>query len=79
MISKGKKFILSNGITVVLTIDEINILSKLADGCRSVDISEQTSYNETYVRNKVTIILNKLGATCRTHAVAISLRECIIN
>jgi len=73
-----ERFILSNGITVALTTDEISILSKLADGCRSVDISEQTSYSESYVRNKVTIILSKLGATCRTHAVAISLREGII-
>ena len=61
-----------------LTPREIDVLRLVAGGNTNKEIAAQLSLTEETVKSHVRSILAKLGASDRTHAVAISLRRGII-
>ena len=61
-----------------LTEREIDVLSRVAGGNRNRDIAEQLSISEETVKVHMKHIMEKLGATDRTQAVAIGIRRGII-
>jgi len=61
-----------------LTAREIEVLSQIAGGNRNRDIAEQLFISEDTVKVHVKHIMEKLGASDRTQAVAIALRRGII-
>jgi DNA-binding NarL/FixJ family response regulator len=58
---------------------EIEVLEKIADGNRNVDIASILFISEETVKGHVKHIMEKLGANDRTEAVAIGLRRGIIS
>lgn len=61
-----------------LTEREIAVLARVAHGNRNRDIGEQLSISEETVKVHMKHIMEKLGATDRTQAVAIAIRRGII-
>jgi DNA-binding NarL/FixJ family response regulator len=61
-----------------LTAREIDVLSRVAGGNRNRDIADQLSISEETVKVHMKHIMDKLGASDRTQAVAIALRRGII-
>jgi DNA-binding NarL/FixJ family response regulator len=61
-----------------LTAREIEVLSKIAGGNRNRDIAEKLCITEETVKVHVKHIMDKLGASDRTQAVAIGVRRGII-
>jgi DNA-binding NarL/FixJ family response regulator len=61
-----------------LTAREIEVLQRLAGGNRNKDIADQLSISEETVKVHVKHLMDKLGASDRTQAVAIALRRGII-
>lgn len=61
-----------------LTVREIDVLQHLAGGNRNRDIAEQLFISEETVKVHVKHIMEKLGASDRTQAVAIAVRRGII-
>jgi len=61
-----------------LTAREIEVLSKIAGGNRNRDIAEKLFITEETVKVHVKHIMDKLGASDRTQAVAIGVRRGII-
>jgi DNA-binding NarL/FixJ family response regulator len=61
-----------------LTAREIEVLSQIAGGNRNRDIAEQLFISEDTVKVHVKHIMEKLGASDRTQAVAIAVRRGII-
>jgi DNA-binding NarL/FixJ family response regulator len=61
-----------------LTAREIDVLRQLAGGNRNRDIAERLYISEETVKVHVKHIMEKLGATDRTQAVAIAVRRGII-
>ena len=61
-----------------LTAREIDVLSRVAGGNRNRDIAEQLSISEETVKVHMKHIMEKLGASDRTQAVAIAIRRGII-
>jgi DNA-binding NarL/FixJ family response regulator len=61
-----------------LTGREIDVLQHVAGGNRNKDIAQQLSISEETVKVHVKHIMEKLGATDRTAAVAIGVRRGII-
>ena len=61
-----------------LTAREIDVLSRVAGGNRNRDIAEQLSISEETVKVHMKHIMDKLGASDRTQAVAIAIRRGII-
>jgi DNA-binding NarL/FixJ family response regulator len=61
-----------------LTAREIEVLSQIAGGNRNRDIAEKLFITEETVKVHIKHIMNKLGASDRTQAVAIALRRGII-
>ena len=62
----------------VLTEREIEVLSHIAGGNRNRDIAEKLFISEATVKVHIKHIIEKLGASDRTQAVAIGLRRGII-
>ena len=62
----------------VLTEREIEVLREVADGNRNRDIAKRLYISEETVKVHIKHIMEKLGATDRTQAVAIGLRRGII-
>ena len=62
-----------------LTEREIDVLSRVAGGNRNRDIAEQLVISEETVKVHMKHIMEKLGASDRTEAVAIAIRRGIIN
>jgi two-component system, NarL family, response regulator NreC len=62
-----------------LTPREREILKLLADGLSNADVAEKLYISQETVKSHVRHILTKLEADTRTHAVAIALREAIID
>ena len=62
----------------VLTEREIEVLREVADGNRNRDIAKRLFISEETVKVHIKHIMEKLGATDRTQAVAIGLRRGII-
>jgi len=63
----------------LLTAREREILKLLADGLSNADVAEKLFISQETVKSHVRHILTKLEADTRTHAVAIALREAIID
>ncbi len=63
----------------MLTSREREILQLLADGMSNADVAEKLFISQETVKSHVRHILTKLEADTRTHAVAIALREAIID
>src|SRR5215470_16657409 len=61
-----------------LTSREIEVLGQIAGGNRNRDIAEKLSITEETVKVHIKHIMEKLGASDRTQAVAIGLRRGII-
>jgi DNA-binding NarL/FixJ family response regulator len=63
----------------MLTAREREILQLLADGMSNADVASKLFISQETVKSHVRHILAKLEADTRTHAVAIALREAIID
>ena len=63
----------------MLTAREREILQLLADGMSNADVAAKLFISQETVKSHVRHILSKLEADTRTHAVAIALREAIID
>ena len=63
----------------MLTGREREILQLLADGMSNADVAARLFFSQETVKSHVRHILTKLEADTRTHAVAIALREAIID
>jgi len=63
----------------MLTTREREILQLLADGMSNADVAAKLFISQETVKSHVRHILAKLEADTRTHAVAIALRDAIIN
>jgi len=63
----------------LLTPREREILQLLADGMSNADVAGKLFISQETVKSHVRHILTKLEADTRTHAVAIALREAIID
>lgn len=61
-----------------LTAREIDVLSRVAGGNRNRDIADELAISEETVKVHMKHIMEKLGASDRTQAVAIALRRGII-
>ncbi|HET6975927.1 MAG TPA: response regulator transcription factor [Pyrinomonadaceae bacterium] len=62
----------------VLTVREIEVLREVANGNRNREIAERLFISEETVKVHIKHIMEKLGASDRTQAVAIGLRRGII-
>ncbi len=69
----------SRGSTDVLTAREREILQLLADGLSNADVAAQLFISQETVKSHVRHILTKLEADTRTQAVAIALRDAMID
>ena len=65
--------------TDLLTAREREILQLLADGMSNADVAQKLFISQETVKSHVRHILTKLEADTRTQAVAIALREAIID
>ena len=65
--------------TDMLTPREREILQLLADGMSNADVAARLFISQETVKSHVRHILTKLEADTRTHAVAIALRDSIID
>jgi len=63
----------------MLTVREQEILQLLADGLSNGDVGARLLISQETVKSHVRHILAKLDADTRTHAVAIALRDAIID
>jgi DNA-binding NarL/FixJ family response regulator len=72
-------FIAQQGQTDMLTTREREILQLLADGMSNADVAQRLFISQETVKSHVRHILTKLEADTRTHAVAIALRDAIID
>jgi DNA-binding NarL/FixJ family response regulator len=61
-----------------LTPREVEVLNRMAEGNRNKDIGEQLFISEETVKVHIKHIMEKLGASDRTQAVAIGVRRGII-
>jgi len=69
----------NRGSTDVLTAREREILQLLADGMSNADVAAQLFISQETVKSHVRHILTKLEADTRTQAVAIALRDAMID
>ena len=72
-------FLSSKDRDEMLTGREREILQLLADGMSNADVAAKLFISQETVKSHVRHILTKLEADTRTHAVAIALREAIID
>ncbi len=72
-------FLPGRGEGDMLTGREREILQLLADGMSNADVAERLFISQETVKSHVRHILTKLEADTRTHAVAIALREAMID
>ena len=73
------EFVAGKGQMDVLTPREREILQLLADGMSNVDVAAKLFISQETVKSHVRHILAKLEADTRTQAVAIALREAMID
>jgi DNA-binding NarL/FixJ family response regulator len=73
------EFVSGKGREEMLTPREREILQLLADGMSNADVAGKLFISQETVKSHVRHILNKLEADTRTHAVAIALRDAIID
>jgi len=61
-----------------LSARQEHILGLLSEGLDTQDIADRLGVSPETVKSHVKVILHKLGARGRTHAVAIGMRRCLI-
>ena len=61
-----------------LSARQEHILALLSEGLNTQDIADRLGVSPETVKSHVKVILHKLGARGRTHAVAIGMRRCLI-
>ena len=71
-------FLAGRDQTELLTPREREILQLLADGLANTEVADKLFISQETVKSHVRHILTKLEADTRTHAVAIALRQAII-
>jgi DNA-binding NarL/FixJ family response regulator len=72
-------FLMGKDREEMLTAREREILQLLADGMSNADVAQRLFISQETVKSHVRHILAKLEADTRTHAVAIALRDAIID
>ncbi len=60
---------------VGLTAEDLKILSAIAEGASNKDLAERLYRSEATIKRKVQEILEKMGVTNRTHAIAEAVRR----
>ena len=73
------QFLAGRDQSEMLTPREREILQLLADGLSNGDVAERLFISQETVKSHVRHILTKLEADTRTQAVAIALREAMID
>ena len=73
------QFLAGRDQSEMLTPREREILQLLADGLSNADVAERLFISQETVKSHVRHILTKLEADTRTQAVAIALREAMID
>jgi len=68
-----------NGRSHALAFHHVRILQLLADGMSNADVAQQLVISQETVKSHVRHILTKLEAETRTQAVAIAMRESMID
>lgn len=63
----------------VLTEKEIAVLRLLAAGHSNKEIARQLSYSESTVKNRLSVVFEKIGVQDRTQAVIYAMQQGIIN
>jgi DNA-binding NarL/FixJ family response regulator len=61
-----------------LTPRDVTVLGFLAQGWTTSDIAHELAYAESTIKKEVHIIVHRLGAKNRTHAVAMAIRGDVI-
>lgn len=70
--------ILLPDMTETLTDRERQVLRMLAEGYRETEICRETDLSYGYIRYVTQVVMEKLHARTRTHAVAVAVRRGII-
>jgi DNA-binding CsgD family transcriptional regulator len=73
------EFVAGQGQSDILTPREREILQLLADGMSNADVAAKLFISQETVKSHVRHILAKLEADTRTQAVAIALRDAMID
>lgn len=61
-----------------LTPRDVTVLRYLSEGWTTAAIAHQLSYAESTIKKEVHLIVHRLGARNRTHAVALAVRASFI-
>jgi DNA-binding NarL/FixJ family response regulator len=65
-------------LPVGLTPRDVEVLQLLAEGWTTAAIAHQLVYAESTIKKEVHLIVHRLGARNRTHAVALAIRGRVI-
>jgi DNA-binding NarL/FixJ family response regulator len=63
---------------VGLTSRDVMVLQFLSEGWTTAAIARELAYAESTIKKEVHLIVHRLGARNRTHAVAMAVRGCVI-
>jgi DNA-binding NarL/FixJ family response regulator len=63
---------------VGLTPRDVTVLGYLSEGWTTAAIAHELVYAESTIKKEVHLIVHRLGARNRTHAVALAVRGCVI-
>ncbi|HEX3424960.1 MAG TPA: helix-turn-helix transcriptional regulator [Acidimicrobiales bacterium] len=61
-----------------LTARDVTVLGYLAEGWTTAEIAHELVYAESTIKKEVHMIVHRLGARNRTHAVALAVRCSVI-
>ena len=61
-----------------LTARDLQVLGYLAEGWTTAEIARQLVYAESTIKKEVHVIVHRMGARNRTHAVALAVRGSMI-
>ena len=61
-----------------LTARDVTVLGFLAQGWTTAEIAQKLVYAESTIKKEVHLIVHRLGARNRTHAVALAVRGAVI-
>ena len=75
---KVKVYVIADGWAITVTERQVGILQMLSEGHEGVAIREEFRMSETTFKRQLMQICQKLGASNRTHAVALALRAELI-
>jgi DNA-binding NarL/FixJ family response regulator len=61
-----------------LTLRDVEVLRYLSQGWTTSNIAHELAYAESTIKKEVHLIVHRLGARNRTHAVAMAIRFAVI-